>query len=57
MKNIRVDIITVPSNDQKQLTVVQQKINQWITTGVLKKFQIHTTATDVIFNIARLKES
>jgi hypothetical protein len=57
MENIRIDIITVPSNDQKKLTDVQQKINQWLTTGVLKKFQIHTTATDVIFNIARLKEN
>ena len=56
MKKYRVDIITVESSDQKAINGVQQKINQWITTGALKKFELHTTATHCVFNICRLKE-
>lgn len=57
MKNIRIDIISVAGDDQQALTAVQQKINQWLTTGTLKKYKVYTTATHVVFNIARLKES
>lgn len=55
--NYRVDIITVSGDNQAELTKVQTKINQWITTGSLKKYEVHTTATHVIFNIARKKEA
>lgn len=55
--NYRVDIITVSGDNQAELTKVQTKINQWLTTGSLKKYEVHTTATHVIFNIARKKEA
>tara|TARA_Y100000389_G_C17424790_1_gene498913 strand:+ start:475 stop:648 length:174 start_codon:yes stop_codon:yes gene_type:complete len=55
--NYRVDIITVAGDNQAELTKVQTKINQWITTGLLKKYEMHTTATHIIFNIARKKEA
>ena len=55
--NYRVDIITVPGDNQAELTKVQTKINQWLTAGTLKKYEMHTTATHIIFNIARKKEA
>jgi len=57
MKDIRVDIISIPADDQTAITAVQQKINQWLTKNELKKYEIHTTATHVVFNIARNKTS
>ena len=54
--NYKIDIITVPGDNQKELTKVQAKINQWITTDQLKKYEVFTTATHVIFNICRKKE-
>lgn len=53
----RIDILSVPADKQEELTKVQQKINQWMTTGMLKKYEMQTTATHVIFNICRKKES
>jgi len=52
----RIDIISTPCDDHKGLTQMQQKINTWITTGSLKKYDIHTTATHIIFNVCRTKE-
>ena len=57
MKNVRVDIISVPADEQEVITAVQQKINQWLTKGELKKYEIHTTSTHIVFNIARKKAS
>jgi len=56
MKKYRIDLVSIEAADQKKITAMQQKINQWMTTGVLKKFQIHTTASHVVFNICRIKE-
>tara|TARA_Y100000389_G_C17179596_1_gene373296 strand:+ start:408 stop:614 length:207 start_codon:yes stop_codon:yes gene_type:complete len=53
----RVDIISVSGDNQKELTKVQAKINQWMTNGLLKKYEMQTTATHVIFNICRKKEA
>ena len=57
MENYRVDIMSVSCDDQKAITAIQQKINQWITIGLLIKYEMHTTATHIIFNICRKKEA
>jgi hypothetical protein len=53
---MKVKIFSVKAEDNSSLTSVQTKINQWITTGLLKKYEIHTTGTHVIFNICLKKE-
>jgi hypothetical protein len=57
MKNFKIKLVTVKSNDQQGLTKVQAQLNQWITTGLLAKYEIHTTGVDVIFNICLRKEA
>ena len=57
MEKYRVDFFSVPCDDQKAITAVQQKINQWMTIGMLKKYSVHTTATHIVFNICRKKEA
>lgn len=52
----RVVIETVLAADAKALTGIQAKINQWITVGLLVKYEMHTTSTHVIFNILLKKE-
>jgi hypothetical protein len=52
----RVVIETVLAEDAKALTVMQGKINQWITVGLMMKYEMHTTSTHVIFNILLKKE-
>lgn len=52
-----VKIISVLASDAKGLTKAQMQINQMITNGVLKKYEIHTTGEYVIFNICKKKES
>jgi hypothetical protein len=53
--NYRVDIVSIEANDTKGITDIQSKINQWITKGELAKYEIHTTASHIIFNICRKK--
>lgn len=50
----RVDIISVLSSDSAEITKVQAKLNQWLTKCELKKYEIHTTSTHLIFNICRV---
>lgn len=52
----RVEIITVPADDQKSITGVQQKINQWLTTGLLKKYKIIPCDNRLVFNICLIKQ-
>ena len=52
---MKVQIFTVKADDQAALTAVQQKLNTWLTTDILKKYEIHTTATHVIFNVLMRK--
>lgn len=47
----RVEIITVLASEQKAITQVQQKINQWMTIGLLKKYEILSCGENIIFNI------
>lgn len=53
----KVVIDAIPAKDAGALMKVQTKINQWITTGILVKYEIHTTSDMVIFNICRKKEA
>ena len=52
----KVVIDSIKADDASGLTKQQTKINQWITTGILKKYEIHTAGEYVIFNILRNKE-
>jgi hypothetical protein len=56
MKNKKVLIVSVLASDQKALTSQQAKLNQWITTGLLVKYEIHTTGEYVVFNICMNKQ-
>lgn len=50
----RVDFILVEANS-KELTQVQQKLNNWITTGTLKKYKSSVVGNQILFEIVRLK--
>ena len=53
-KNYRVDIEIVAVD---KLTQMQQKLNQWITTGTLIKYKTQVVdSTHILFEIIRLKE-
>ena len=52
----RVEIITVPADNQKSITQVQQKINQWLTTGLLKKYKVIPCGNSLVFNICLIKQ-
>jgi hypothetical protein len=54
---MKVQIFSVNADDQAALTQVQQKLNIWLTTGLLKKYEIHTTSNQVVFNILLNKET
>lgn len=54
---MKVKIFSVLADDNASITGVQTKINQWITTGLLKKYEMHTTATHIIFNVCLKKEA
>jgi hypothetical protein len=53
--NYRVDLLLVPST-QKDLTSIQTKINNWITTGTLVKYQKTVCPDGFLFEIVRTKE-
>ena len=52
----KIEITAIDVTDSSELTKMQAKINQWITKDILKKYEIHTTNTHVVFNICRKKE-
>ena len=52
---MKVQIITCLASDQTAITAVQQKINQWLTTKLLAKYEMHSTATHIVFNICLKK--
>jgi hypothetical protein len=52
----RIDIFCIEATDAKELTKMQTRLNQWLTSGTMKKYQIKTTSTHIIFNVCRLKE-
>lgn len=51
----RVDLVLVPANS-KELMLMQQKLNQWITTGQLVKFQTSVVGDQILFEICRIKQ-
>jgi hypothetical protein len=51
----RIDLFSILASDSAELVKMQTKLNQWLTAGTLKKFQVHTTDTHVIFNVCRKK--
>lgn len=57
MEEYKVLIESILASDQKALTKMQAKINQWMTTGLLKKYEMHTTSEHVVFNILKKKEA
>lgn len=57
MKNYRVQLIPVNNGDSEGLKEVQKKINQWMTTGLLVKYEIHASHDQFLFNICLKKEA
>lgn len=57
MKNCKIQIITVLGTDQKALTAVQQKLNQWATTGLLRKYKTDVVGDHLVFHICLKKEA
>ena len=54
--NIRIDLEKVDANDSKELMKMQTKLNQWITTGTLVKFDKDILPDGkILFTICRLK--
>ena len=52
----KVELTAIEATDAVALTQMQAKINTWITTGILKKYEIYTTNTHVVFNICKNKD-
>jgi len=52
----RVDIYSFLASDAKELIQMQTRINQWLTAGTLKKYEIHTAGDYIIFNVCRIKD-
>jgi hypothetical protein len=53
----RVDIFSISASDSKGLMQMQTKLNQWITSKSLVKYDVHTTSEYIIFNVCRKKEA
>lgn len=53
---MRVDIFSILASDAVELTKMQTRLNQWLTAGTLKKYNIHTAGEYIIFNVCRNKE-
>ena len=52
----RVDIFSFLASDAKELTKMQTRLNQWMTSKSLVKYEIHTAGEYIIFNVCRKKE-
>lgn len=53
-KKYRIDLELV---DAKGLTVMQTKLNQWITAQTLVKFEITPVGDKMLFRVVRLREA
>lgn len=51
--NYRIDLELVDAED---LVKMQTKLNQWITAGVLLKFDVQPIGNKMLFRVARLKD-
>jgi hypothetical protein len=52
----RIDLFSVLASDAKALMQMQTRLNQWLTAGTLKKYDVHTTSEYIVFNVCRSKE-
>jgi len=52
----RIDLYSILASDAKELTKMQTRLNQWLTAGTLKKYEIHTAGEYIVFNVCRSKE-
>jgi hypothetical protein len=53
---LRVDLYSFLASDAGELTKMQTRLNQWMTKGILKKYEIHTAGEYIVFNVCRVKE-
>jgi hypothetical protein len=53
---LRVDLYSFLASDAGELTKMQTRLNQWMTKGTLKKYEIHTAGEYIVFNVCRVKE-
>ena len=53
----KILIESILASDNVALTKFQAKLNTWITTRLLVKYELHTTATHVVFNVCMLKDN
>lgn len=53
----RILIESILASDAKALTQLQQKLNTWITTGLLISYKAQTTATHIVFIVCLKKEA
>ena len=51
----KVQFVKIHISDDKGIADMQKKINTWLTTGIVKKYEIHTVGDYLFFNICRVK--
>lgn len=56
MEDITTIELMVPCDDQKAITEVQKKINQWRSTGYIVKYRVIGSATTFLYDICRYKK-
>jgi len=52
----RIDLFSILASDSKELIKMQTRLNQWLTAGTMKKYDIHTAGEFIFFNVCRTKE-
>ena len=52
----RIDLFSILASDSKELIKMQTRLNQWLTAGTMKKYDVHTTGEYIVFNVCRTKE-
>ena len=57
MNKYKVLIETVDASDANAIKAMQKKINQWMTTGLLKKYELLSAGNCIVFNICMKKEA
>jgi hypothetical protein len=52
----RVDLLLADTSTNATLISIQQKLNQWITTGQLVKYQSSVIGDKILFEVIRIKQ-
>jgi hypothetical protein len=55
MAKYKVQFVKIAISDDKAIADMQKKINTWLTTGIVKKYEIHPIGNYLFFNICRVK--